>query len=202
MADSNSYIYGNILLSVSDSQFERARICVNAAAQGRRCSNTQVWCGQNRGRSSQDRRRSQLWGSRRQSTGKDPIKVLTYYLSLAFFERRLALFSFQVLAGGRGKGHFKKWGKGGVQLVYNPAEAEEASAGMIGTNIQYKKDLITLAVKEWNKGRRPFFFRRFAGDKADWGGWSHLQLCHDHWEEVHQEGVLCRVYEREGILRK
>ncbi len=40
--------------------------------------------------------------------------------------------SFQVLAGGRGKGKFKKGGKGGVQLVYNPEEAETAAAGMIG----------------------------------------------------------------------
>lgn len=38
----------------------------------------------------------------------------------------------QVLAGGRGKGHFKKGGKGGVQLVYNPDQVEEAAAGMIG----------------------------------------------------------------------
>ena len=38
----------------------------------------------------------------------------------------------QVLAGGRGKGAFKSWGKGGVQLVYSPAEAEEAAEGMIG----------------------------------------------------------------------
>ena len=40
--------------------------------------------------------------------------------------------SFQVLAGGRGKGHFSKGTKGGVQLVYNPEEAETAAAGMIG----------------------------------------------------------------------
>ncbi len=38
----------------------------------------------------------------------------------------------QVLAGGRGKGHFKKGGKGGVQLVYNPEEAEMAAKGMLG----------------------------------------------------------------------
>ena len=38
----------------------------------------------------------------------------------------------QVLAGGRGKGAFKKWGKGGVQLVYNADEVEEAAKGMIG----------------------------------------------------------------------
>lgn len=38
----------------------------------------------------------------------------------------------QVLAGGRGKGHFAGGAKGGVRLVYNPEEVEEAAAGMIG----------------------------------------------------------------------
>merc|ERR1712055_711697 len=38
----------------------------------------------------------------------------------------------QVLAGGRGKGHFAGGSKGGVRLVYSPEEVEEASAGMIG----------------------------------------------------------------------
>ncbi|XP_059081587.1 succinate--CoA ligase [ADP-forming] subunit beta, mitochondrial-like [Tigriopus californicus] len=41
----------------------------------------------------------------------------------------------QVLAGGRGKGYFKKvgkGGKGGVQLVYNPDEAKVAAQEMIG----------------------------------------------------------------------
>merc|ERR1719300_865668 len=38
----------------------------------------------------------------------------------------------QVLAGGRGKGHFAGGAKGGVRLVYSPDEVEEASAGMIG----------------------------------------------------------------------
>merc|ERR1712106_651019 len=38
----------------------------------------------------------------------------------------------QVLAGGRGKGHFAGGAKGGVRLVYSPEEVEEASTGMIG----------------------------------------------------------------------
>ena len=38
----------------------------------------------------------------------------------------------QVLAGGRGKGHFAKYPKGGVQLLYNAEEIEEAANGMIG----------------------------------------------------------------------
>jgi len=38
----------------------------------------------------------------------------------------------QVLAGGRGKGHFAKYPKGGVQLLYNAEEIEEAAKGMIG----------------------------------------------------------------------
>ena len=39
---------------------------------------------------------------------------------------------FQVLAGGRGKGHFSKYPKGGVQLLYSPEEIEAAAQGMIG----------------------------------------------------------------------
>jgi len=38
----------------------------------------------------------------------------------------------QVLAGGRGKGRFAKYPKGGVQLLYNADEIEEAAEGMIG----------------------------------------------------------------------
>jgi len=38
----------------------------------------------------------------------------------------------QVLAGGRGKGHFSGGAKGGVRLVYSPEEVEEAAQGMIG----------------------------------------------------------------------
>jgi len=38
----------------------------------------------------------------------------------------------QVLAGGRGKGHFANYPKGGVQLVYSPEEVEECAKGMIG----------------------------------------------------------------------
>lgn len=38
----------------------------------------------------------------------------------------------QVLAGGRGKGRFSKYPKGGVQLLYSPEEIEAAAQGMIG----------------------------------------------------------------------
>jgi len=38
----------------------------------------------------------------------------------------------QVLAGGRGKGHFSKYPKGGVQVVYSPEEVESVAKGMIG----------------------------------------------------------------------
>merc|ERR1712062_576917 len=38
----------------------------------------------------------------------------------------------QVLAGGRGKGKFSKYPKGGVQLLYSPEEIESAAKGMIG----------------------------------------------------------------------
>jgi succinyl-CoA synthetase beta subunit len=40
--------------------------------------------------------------------------------------------NFQVLAGGRGKGKFTKYPKGGVQLVFSPEEVETAAKGMIG----------------------------------------------------------------------
>ncbi len=38
----------------------------------------------------------------------------------------------QVLAGGRGKGKFAHYNRGGVQLVYSPEEVENVSKGMIG----------------------------------------------------------------------
>ena len=38
----------------------------------------------------------------------------------------------QVLAGGRGKGRFAKYPKGGVQLLFSAEEIEEAAKGMIG----------------------------------------------------------------------
>ena len=44
------------------------------------------------------------------------------------------LLILKVLAGGRGKGHFAKYPKGGVQLLYNTDEIEEAAKGMIGKN--------------------------------------------------------------------
>ena len=37
-----------------------------------------------------------------------------------------------MLAGGRGKGRFAKYPKGGVQLLYNADEIEDAAKGMIG----------------------------------------------------------------------
>ena len=37
-----------------------------------------------------------------------------------------------MLAGGRGRGHFVNYPKGGVQLVYSPEEVEECAKGMVG----------------------------------------------------------------------
>ncbi len=37
-----------------------------------------------------------------------------------------------MLAGGRGKGRFAKYPKGGVQLLYSAEEIEAAAKGMIG----------------------------------------------------------------------
>lgn len=45
----------------------------------------------------------------------------------------------QVLAGGRGKGQFSKWNKGGVQLVYDVEEAAKAAEGMIGDHLVTKQ---------------------------------------------------------------
>ena len=42
------------------------------------------------------------------------------------------IFISQVLAGGRGKGRFAKYPKGGVQLLFSAEEIEEAAQGMIG----------------------------------------------------------------------
>ena len=41
-------------------------------------------------------------------------------------------FLLKVLAGGRGRGHFVNYPKGGVQLVYSPEEVEECAQGMVG----------------------------------------------------------------------
>uniref|UniRef100_A0A646QHA4 Succinate--CoA ligase [ADP-forming] subunit beta, mitochondrial n=1 Tax=Hemiscolopendra marginata TaxID=943146 RepID=A0A646QHA4_9MYRI len=38
----------------------------------------------------------------------------------------------QVLAGGRGKGHFKNGYKGGVKVIFSPEEAKEAASNMLG----------------------------------------------------------------------
>ena len=37
-----------------------------------------------------------------------------------------------MLAGGRGKGRFANYPKGGVQLLFSAEEIEEAAKGMIG----------------------------------------------------------------------
>ena len=39
-----------------------------------------------------------------------------------------------MLAGGRGKGRFANYPKGGVQLLFSAEEIEEAAKGMIGNN--------------------------------------------------------------------
>ena len=38
-----------------------------------------------------------------------------------------------------------------------------------------------------------------AGDQADWRGRQNLQQGDDHREEVHQERILRRLHEREGL---
>lgn len=80
----------------------------------------------------------------------------------------------QVLAGGRGKGHFKGGLKGGVRMVYTPEEAETISSQMLGdfliTKQTGEKGRICNAVMvtERKFPRREFYFaimmeRAFAG---------------------------------------
>lgn len=45
----------------------------------------------------------------------------------------------QVLAGGRGKGHFDSGLKGGVKIVYSPDEVRDISSKMIGSNLITKQ---------------------------------------------------------------
>ena len=62
------------------------------------------------------------------------INRLTDYNSVQIEVILNNLLILKVLAGGRGKGHFAKYPKGGVQLLYNTDEIEEAAKGMIGKN--------------------------------------------------------------------
>ena len=45
-----------------------------------------------------------------------------------------------MLAGGRGKGRFANYPKGGVQLLFSAEEIEEAAKGMIG-NLKFQFNL-------------------------------------------------------------
>ena len=77
----------------------------------------------------------------------------------------------QVLAGGRGKGAFKKGGKGGVQLVYSPAEAEEAASGMIGDLLVTKQTgeagrICNSVMITERKYTRKEFYIAFMNDRA------------------------------------
>jgi len=80
----------------------------------------------------------------------------------------------QVLAGGRGKGHFKGGAAGGVRLVYSPQEVEEAAGGMIGDYLITKQTgedgriCNSVMVTERKYTRREFYIafmneRKFSG---------------------------------------
>jgi len=80
----------------------------------------------------------------------------------------------QVLAGGRGKGHFTSGMKGGVKLCFSPAEAEEVAMKMIGHKLITKQTgeqgriCNKVMVVERLYTRREFYFaivmdRAFAG---------------------------------------
>lgn len=70
----------------------------------------------------------------------------------------------QVLAGGRGKGHFKNGLKGGVRLVFTPEEAEKLSQRMIGEKLVTKQTGAAgricnkVMVAERKYPRREFYF--------------------------------------------
>jgi len=80
----------------------------------------------------------------------------------------------QVLAGGRGKGHFKGGAAGGVRLVYSPQEVEDAAGGMIGDYLITKQTgedgriCNSVMVTERKYTRREFYIafmneRKFSG---------------------------------------
>lgn len=80
----------------------------------------------------------------------------------------------QVLAGGRGKGHFKNGLKGGVRMVYTPEEAEEIAGKMLGQLLITKQTgaggriCNAVMVAERMYPRKEFYFsimmeRQFAG---------------------------------------
>ena len=64
-----------------------------------------------------------------------------------------------MLAGGRGKGRFANYPKGGVQLLFSAEEIEEAAKGMIG-NLKFQFNLtekISLAETEMYSSVLSFF---------------------------------------------
>ena len=80
----------------------------------------------------------------------------------------------QVLAGGRGKGHFDSGLKGGVKIVYSPNEVEEVASKMIGYKLITKQTgekgipCNTIMIVERLYPRREFYFaimleRKFGG---------------------------------------
>ncbi|KAL5274281.1 SUCLA2 family protein [Megaselia abdita] len=70
----------------------------------------------------------------------------------------------QVLAGGRGKGHFKNGLKGGVRLINNPKEAEEITSKMVNQLLVTKQTgaagriCNSVMVAERKFPRREFYF--------------------------------------------
>ncbi|KAI3389193.1 hypothetical protein SNEBB_010301 [Seison nebaliae] len=53
----------------------------------------------------------------------------------AIKEKKDLVVKAQILAGGRGKGHFENGLKGGVKLVYSPKEAKEIAEQMLGNKL-------------------------------------------------------------------
>lgn len=70
----------------------------------------------------------------------------------------------QVLAGGRGKGHFKNGLKGGVRVVFSPQEAEAIGSKMVGQKLVTKQTgaagriCNSVMVAERKFPRREFYF--------------------------------------------
>jgi succinyl-CoA synthetase beta subunit len=80
----------------------------------------------------------------------------------------------QVLAGGRGKGHFDSGLKGGVKIVYSPDEVKDVAGKMLGSKLITKQTgekgipCNTIMIAERLYPRREFYFaimleRKFGG---------------------------------------
>lgn len=113
----------------------------------------------------------------------------------------------QVLAGGRGKGHFKNGLKSGVRMVYTPEEAEEDVSKMLGQFLVTKQTgekgriCNAVMVTERKFPRREFYFavmmeRSFNGPVVIASSQGGVNI-----EEVAEENPDAIVYEPVDIVK-